>query len=141
MINRSDDVEEHESGTRYGGKILSMTPAPEGWFVGTQEERIHRKSRQVEREEAKVFPLIAWVLVDAMFRGGDRKTQVEPLFLSDTGITHETHFRWSLGAGEVDGDWRTLVAVEVIPASSATVNVPAYGRPAFENTTDIKETS
>lgn len=129
MTSDRNAVEDHENGIRYGGKILSLIPAPEGWFVGTQVSQHNRKTKETEHGAPQVFPLIAWALVDAMFRGGNRETRVEPLFLSASGdVTHATEFRWREGAGDVDEDgWRTLVAVEVIPAPGAVADVPAYG--------------
>lgn len=129
MPSNRNAVEDHEKGIRYGGKILSLIPAPEGWFVGTQVSQYNRKTKETEHGTPHVFPLIAWALVDAMFRGGDRETRVEPLFLSDSGaVLHATEFRWREGAGDVDEDgWSTSVAVDVIPAPGAVADVPAHG--------------
>ncbi|WPO69919.1 hypothetical protein [Streptomyces sp. KN37] len=119
-------VEDHDNGIRYGGKILSLIPAPDGWFVGTQVTQ--HKGGEIERSAPQVHPLIAWALVDAMYQGGDRVTRVEPLFLNRGTITHESQFRWNEGAGDVDEEgWRTLVAVDVIPAPGAVADPPAYG--------------
>jgi hypothetical protein len=125
----SNAVEDHENGTRYGGKILSLIPAPEGWFVGTQVSQYNHKTKERTHCAPQVYPLIAWALVDAMFRGGDRETCVEPLFLRRSGaVTHASEFRWQEGAGHVDEDgWRIAVDVEVIPAPGAVANVPAFG--------------
>jgi hypothetical protein len=122
-------VEDHENGIRYGGRILSLIPAPEGWFVGTQLSQYSRETKETTRDTPQLFPLIGWALVDAMFRGGSRETRVEPLFLGDSGsVTHSTEFRWRHGAGDVDEDgWRTSVAVNVIPAPGATTDIPSYG--------------
>ena len=129
MPSNRNAIEDHENGIRYGGKILSLIPAPEGWFVGTQVSQYNRKTKETEHGAPRVFPLIAWALVDAMFRGGDRMTCVEPLFLSDSGAAmHATEFRWREGAGDVDEDgWSTSVAVDVIPAPGVVADVPAYG--------------
>jgi len=129
MASNHDVVEDHMNGIRYGGKILSLIPAPEGWFVGTQVSQYNRKTKKTEHDEPKVRPLIAWALVDAMFRDSDRKTQVEPLFLDNSGtVTHTTEFRWREGAGDVDQEgWSTSVAVEVLPPPGALANAPAYG--------------
>jgi hypothetical protein len=129
MTSNYDAVEAHISGERYGGKILSMISAPEGWFVGAQVKLYNRKTKETAYEEPKVSPLIAWVLVDAMFRDGSRATRIEPAFLDAAGIvTHESAFRWSEGAGDVDSDgWSTTVAVDVIPATGAVADIPAYG--------------
>ncbi|WP_328946940.1 hypothetical protein OG259_41165 [Streptomyces sp. NBC_00250] len=127
MLEDRDPVVDHLNGERYGGKVLSLIPAPEGWFVGTQVSQL--KGGTETYEEPKVYPLLAWVLVDAMFREGDRKTQVEPLFLTEVEIVHATEFRWQQGAGDVDEDGqRTLVAVDVIPAPEAVADVPSYGK-------------
>lgn len=68
-----------------------------------------------------------------MFRDGDRKNQVEPLFLSGGGIVYTTEFRWQQGAGDVDDEGRrTLVAVDVIPAPGAIASIPAYGEGDFK---------
>ncbi|MFF0486742.1 hypothetical protein [Streptomyces sp. NPDC004435] len=131
MFEDVDPVADDEDEDRYGGKILSVIPAPEGWFVGTQVS--HLKGGAETYEEPKVYPLIAWVLVDAMFRDGGRATQVEPLFLTEVGIAHTTEFRWQQGAGDVDDEGqRTLVAVDVLPAPGAVANVPAYGEGSFK---------
>ncbi|MFF9118312.1 hypothetical protein ACF09Y_22380 [Streptomyces massasporeus] len=129
MTSNRDAVEDHMNGISYGGKILSLIPAPEGWFVGTQVSQYNRKTRETTHEDPKVHPLIAWALVDAMFRDGNRSTQVEPMFLSGSGsITHATEFRWREGAGEIDQDgWSTSVNVEVIPAPGTVANTPAWG--------------
>ncbi|MFF8948334.1 hypothetical protein ACF09I_06095 [Streptomyces sp. NPDC014940] len=129
MTNNHDAVEDHMNGVRFGGKILSMIPAPEGWFVGTQVKHYNRKTKETAHDAPKVCPLIAWVLVDAMFRDGSREIRVEPAFLNATGsVTHESAFRWSEGAGDVDPDgWSTTVAVDVIPAPGAVADIPAYG--------------
>lgn len=129
MTNDSDRAEEHVNGTRYGGKILSVIPAPEGWFVGTQVKQKNRKTGETDHGDPKVGPLIAWALVDAMFRDGARATRLEPMFLSDTGsVTHEGEFRWMEGAGNVDPDgWSITVSVQVIPNPSAVADLPAYG--------------
>ncbi|MDT0608821.1 hypothetical protein [Streptomyces lancefieldiae] len=129
MTDNRDPVQDHLNGISYGGKILSLIPAPQGWFVGTQVSRYNRKTRETEHDTAKVGPLIGWALVDAMFRDGARSTQVEPLFLSSSGdVTHMTEFRWREGAGDVDEEgWSMSVAVDVIPAPGALENAPAYG--------------
>jgi hypothetical protein len=128
MSSNGDPVEDHKNGIRYGGKILSLIPAAEGWFVGTQISQHNRKTKETEYGDPKVRPLIAWALVDAMFRDGDRSTQVEPLFLGDSGaVTHSTEFRWREGAGDVDEEgWSTSVAIEVLPPPGAFANAPAY---------------
>ncbi|MFE5218409.1 MULTISPECIES: hypothetical protein [unclassified Streptomyces] len=128
MPSTRNTIEDHENGIRYGGKILSLIPAPEGWAVGTQTVQYCRKTKKTELGTPRVFPLIAWALVDAMFRGGERKIHVEPLFLDESGtVTHATEFRWTLGAGDVDEDgWRLSVSVEVLPAPGAVANLPAY---------------
>lgn len=129
MPTNRNAVEDHENGIRYGGKILSLIPAPEGWFVGTQVSQYNRKTKETEHGAPQVFPLIGWALVDAMFRGGDRETRVEPLFLGNSGaVSHASEFRWREGAGDVDEDgWSTSVDVEVIPAPGAVADIPAYG--------------
>lgn len=129
MTSNRNTVEDHQNGIRYGGKILSLIPAPEGWFVGTQVSQHNRKTKETEHGTPQVFPLIGWALVDAMFRDGSRETQVEPLFLSGSGtVMHASEFRWREGAGDVDEDgWSTSVTVEVIPAPGAVADVPAYG--------------
>ncbi|NGO43791.1 hypothetical protein [Streptomyces ureilyticus] len=126
MSDNRNAVEDHENGIRYGGKILSLIPAPEGWFVGTQVSQHNRKTKETTHDTRQIFPLIGWALVDAMFRGGSRETQVEPLFLSDSGaVTHATKFRWEQGAGDVDEDgWSTSVTVDVIPGPAG---IPAFG--------------
>jgi hypothetical protein len=131
MTSNQDAVEDHMNGIRYGGKILSLIPAPEGWFVGTQVSRYNSKTRETDYDEPKVAPMIAWALVDAMFRDGSLGTQVEPMFLSGSGsVTHTSEFRWMENAGDVDQDgWRTSVAVEVLPAPGATANAPTFGEP------------
>ncbi|MFE8961774.1 hypothetical protein [Streptomyces iakyrus] len=132
MTSDRDVVEDHLNGIRYGGKILSLIPAPEGWFVGTQVKNYNRRTRETEYDEPKVRPLIAWALVDAMFRDGSRETRVEPVFLSDSGgATYASAFRWREGAGDVDQEgWSTTVAVDVIPPPGATANAPAFGESA-----------
>ncbi|MFI8303689.1 hypothetical protein ACIF80_09590 [Streptomyces sp. NPDC085927] len=128
MPSNGDPVEDHMNGIRYGGKILSLIPAPEGWFVGTQVKRRNRKTRETDDETPQVRPLIAWALVDAMFRDGHRETRILPAFLGDSGnITHASEYRWMEGAGDVDPDgWSTLVAVEVLPPPDVLANAPRY---------------
>ncbi|MCX4578141.1 hypothetical protein OHB41_34125 [Streptomyces sp. NBC_01571] len=136
MSSDHEAIEAHENGTRYGGKVLSLIPAPDGWSVGTQVERINRKTNEIERDEAKVFPLIAWALIDAMFHGGDKKVQVEPMFLTRAGATHANEFRWQNDAGGLDGDWRTGVSVDVIPAPHVLAIPPTYGEPVATSKTE-----
>lgn len=143
MANGDKAVEDHVKGIRYGGKILSMIPAPEGWFVGTQVTHYNRETRETAPGTPRIFPLIAWAHVDAMFRDGERSARIEPVFVAESGsITHETEFRWREGAGDVDNEgWRTTVAVEVIPSPAAVANPPAYNPDEAAESADAKEKS
>ncbi|MFJ6481136.1 hypothetical protein ACIQK6_13580 [Streptomyces sp. NPDC091682] len=126
-MSSHDTVRDHEAGIQYGGTILSLIPAPEGWTVSTQVQNFNTKTKETADDPREVFPLIGWALVDAMYRGGARRTCVEPLFLATRGsVTHSSEFRWERGAGHVDDEgWRTGVVVEVIPASTAQAQAPA----------------
>ncbi|WP_371592609.1 hypothetical protein [Streptomyces virginiae] len=126
-MSSRDAVQDHDNGIRYGGTILSLMPAPEGWTVSTQVQSYNPKTKENADDPRQVSPLIGWGLVDAMFWGGGRRTCVEPLFLNAAGsVTHSSEFRWEQGAGNVDDEgWRTAVAVKVIPAPSAVPTAPS----------------
>ncbi|MFD6243503.1 MULTISPECIES: hypothetical protein [Streptomyces] len=109
-------VRDHVNGRKYGGKVLSTLPAPEGWLVRTEVSATKKGETSISEGETW-HPVIAWGHVEAMDRAGSRTDRLEPLFMDGIGtVVHTSEFRWSQSAGEVDADgWRTLVSVDVVP--------------------------
>ena len=129
-------VLDHIGGTAYAGKVTSMMPVPEGWFVRT-ETRETKPGEEPCFSGPRWHPMIGWGTVETLDRRGIPFNSVEPLFLDITGVTHSSEYRWMSSAGATDEDgWRTSVSIDVVPPEATREALERLNNPDVTSSDD-----
>lgn len=116
-----------DSDDRFRNELLSLTTANPGWHVHVEHVEFNTTTKKRDVTERKTFPIIAWALARVWYTDGGSAVVTEPVFVTNVGPSHTSHYRWVYSELDSDSDPQVSINITIQPPPSDVAdNDPHY---------------